>query len=63
MGLQCVLVAFPRHTDRGSYMSPHFLMNLLNELGKREKKCEACQAFYIFFATSLINSIKQEREY
>ena len=39
---------------RGSYMSAHVLLNLLNELGK-EIKCEACQAFYLFFATSLIN--------
>ena len=25
-------------------------------------KCEACRAFYIFFATSLINSIIQKHE-
>ena len=36
---------------RGSYMSAHVLLNLLNELGK-EIKCEACLAFYLFFATS-----------
>ena len=46
---------------RGSYMSAHVLLNLLNELGKRVK-CEACRAFYLFFATSLINSIIQEHE-
>ena len=40
-------------------MSAHVLLNLLNELGI---KCEACQAFYLFFATSLINSIIQEHE-
>ena len=40
-------------------MSAHVLLNLLNELGK-EIKCEACQAFYLFFAASLINSIIQE---
>ena len=40
-------------------MSAHVLLNLLNELGKR-LKCEACRAFYFFFATSLINSIKHE---
>ena len=39
----------------------HILLNLLNELGK-EVKCEACRAFYRFFATSLINSIIQEHE-
>ena len=38
-------------------MSAHVLLNLLNELG-----CEACLAFYFFFATSLINSIIQEHE-
>ena len=38
-----------------------FLLNLFDELRKREK-FEACQAFYIFFATSLINSIIQEHE-
>ena len=37
-------------------MSAHVLLNLLNEL-EREIKCEACRAFYFFFATSLIISI------
>ena len=37
------------------------IQNLLNELGK-EIKCEACRAIYLFFATSLINSIIQEHE-
>ena len=45
----------------GSYMSAHVLLILLNELEK-EIKCEACRAFYLFFATSLINSIIQEHE-
>ena len=39
-------------------MSARILLNLLNELGKRDK-CETCPAFYLFFATSLINSIKK----
>ena len=26
-----------KHTNRGSYMSAHVLLNLLNELGKRDK--------------------------
>ena len=39
-------------------MSVHVLLNLLNELGKRDKMRE----FYLFFATSLINSIIQEHE-
>ena len=38
---------------RGSYMSAHVLLNLLNELGKRNKM----RGFYLFFATSLINPI------
>ena len=42
-------------------MSAHVLLNLLNELGKSDKK-RACRAFYLFFATSLINSIIQEHE-
>ena len=42
-------------------MSAHVLLNLLNELGKKIK-CEACRAFNLFFATSLINSILQEHE-
>ena len=42
-------------------MSAHGLLNLLNKLGE-EIKCVACRAFYLFFATSLINSIKQEHE-
>ena len=42
-------------------MSVHVLLNLSNELGKRDK-CEACRAFYRFFATSLINSIIQEHK-
>ena len=42
-------------------MSAHVLLNLINELGK-EIKCEACQSFYLFFATSLIKSIIQEQE-
>ena len=47
--------------NRGSYMSAHVLLNLLNEL-RKEIKCEAYQTFYLFFATSLINSIIQEHE-
>ena len=28
---------FPNYINRGSYMSAHVLLNLLNELGKRDK--------------------------
>ena len=47
-----------RPIHRGSNMSDHVLLNLLNELRKREK-CETCRVFYFFFATGLINSIIQ----
>ena len=42
-------------------MSAHVLLNQLNELGL-ELKSEACRAFYLFFTTSLINSILQEHK-
>ena len=32
---------------RGSYMSAHVLLNLLNKFGKKIKY-EACRAFYLF---------------
>ena len=48
------------HTlNRGSNMSAHVLLNLLNELGKKEIKCELVEHF-ISFATSLIYSIIQK---
>ena len=40
-------------------MSADVLLNLLNELRKRDKMQGA---FYLFLATSLINSIIQEHE-
>ena len=40
-------------------MSAHVLLNLLNELRKRDR---ICRAFYLFFATSLKNLIIQENE-
>ena len=43
-------------------MSARVLLNLLNELGKRDK-CEACRAFNLFFAASLINSIIHVHEH
>ena len=48
--------------NSGSYMSAHVLLKVLNEVRDKEIKCEACQALYLFFATSLINSITQEQE-
>ena len=38
------------------------LLNLLNELGGKGIKCEACKAFNRCFRTSLIISIIQEHE-
>ena len=43
-------------------MSAHFLLNLLNELGKRDKMRGLPSILSLFFATSLINSIIQEHE-
>ena len=40
-------------------MSAHHLLNLLNELGKRDKM-RGLSGMYMFFAKSLINSIIQE---
>ena len=51
------LLVLARH--KGSYMSSHVLLTLLNEFGK---KCEVCRAFYRFFTASLINSIMQEHK-
>ena len=34
---QIVKVGLKKHSYRGSYMSVHVLLNLLNELGKRDK--------------------------
>ena len=42
-------------------MSAHVLLYIINELGKKIK-CEACRSFYLFLATSFINSIIQEHE-
>ena len=56
-----VIVWFQDALHRGSYMSAHVLFILLNDWGK-EIKCEACRAFYLFFATSLLNSIINEHE-
>ena len=41
-------------------MSNHVLLNLLNELGKRDKM-RGLQSIFLFFATSLIYSIIQEQ--
>ena len=48
--------------NRGSYMSAHVLLILLNELGKRDKMRGLPSISSLFFATSLINSIIQEHD-
>ena len=40
-------------------MSTHVLLNILNEF---RIKCEAYQAFYLFFTTCLIDSVIQEHD-
>ena len=42
-------------------MSAHVLLNLFNELGKRDKM-RGLPSILSLFATSLINSIIQERQ-
>ena len=42
-------------------MSAHVLLNLLSELGKRDKM-RGLSSIYLFFASSLINSMIQEHE-
>ena len=42
-------------------MSAHVLLNLLNELGKRDKM-RGLPSILSFFATCLLNSIIQEHE-
>ena len=46
---------------RGSYMSTHVLLNLLNEFGKKSRR-EAMSSIFSVSSTSLINSTIQEYE-
>ena len=57
----CLLDVRKGFLYRGSYMSAHVLLNLLNELRKRDKM-RGLPCILSFFATSLINSIMQEHE-
>ena len=43
-------------------MSARVLLNFFLTSWGKEIKCEACRAFYLFFATSLINPIIQEHK-
>ena len=56
---QTLFIAYIEDLTYVHESSFHVLLNLLNEFGEK-RKCEACRAFYYFFATSLINSIIQE---
>ena len=47
---------------RGSFISAYILLNLLKELGKSDKMRGLPSILSLFFATSLINSIRQEHE-
>ena len=44
-------------------MSAHVLLNLLNELRKRDKMQSLPSILFFFFATSLINSIMLDSMY
>ena len=48
--------------NKGSYMSAHVLLNVLNELGKIYKM-RGLSSILSLFATSLINSIIYGHEY
>ena len=47
--------------NKGSYMSDHVLLNLLNEL-RESDKMQGLQSNLSLFTTSLINSTKHEHE-
>ena len=61
MGIACAPTAYVHSINRGSYMSAFVFLNLLNELGKRDKM-RGLPSILSLFATSLINSIIQEHE-
>ena len=42
-------------------MSAHVFIKFIKRVEERDN-CEACRAFYLFFATSLINSRIQEHK-
>ena len=48
-------------TNRGSYMSAHVILKLLNKLMKRDRM-QGMLSIYLFFAGILINSIIHEHE-
>ena len=59
--LQESLYCMISRLNRGSYMSDHVLLNLLNELGKRDKM-RGLPSILSLFRNEFNNSIKQEHE-
>ena len=55
------MLSFTIKSYRGSYMSAYILLNLSNELGKRDKM-RGLPSILTLFATILINSIIQAHE-
>ena len=64
MGSSCLLtmvIVAIASTHRGSYMSAHVLLNLLNKLRKRDKM-RGLSSILLLFTMILINSIIQGHE-
>ena len=58
--LCCVKLTGTTHViNKGSYMSAHVLLNLLNKFTNIDKM-RGLPSIYLFFVTSLINSVIQE---
>ena len=60
-GLHYNIITLPDTVSYDKSRILHELSSFIKRVGE-EIKCKACRAFYLFFATSLINSIKQEHE-
>ena len=54
-------MCFKSVINKGSYMSVHVLLNLLNELGKRDKM-RGLPSILSLFRNEFNDSIKQEHE-
>ena len=58
--VMCLLL-IGQSVNRGSYMSVHFLLNLLNELKKRDKM-RGLPSILSLFRNEFNNSLTQEHE-
>ena len=60
-GLHSLLMQKTVSTGRSrvSYMSAHVLLNLLNELGKRDEM-QGLPSIFLFFATSLMKKVNKQ---